>query len=208
MTARPVSPDDRDTASGRLSRLDGDSFTSEQAGFRHYLDGHALAWARHIGIQATDPQGRLIGPFNVFLRSPTISQAYNELIAVETAHTVIPPAIREIVILAVGVEWQSQYEIYAHTVAARACGVSEDVIDAILNRRRSISGTEIEGAAYTFTRELVTTKHIGEATYRKTSRALGIRGVVDLVHLIGIYLTTSALLNAFNVPAPDGVIEA
>jgi 4-carboxymuconolactone decarboxylase len=88
-----------------------------------------------------------------------------------------------------------------------ACGVSEDVIDAILNRRRSISGTEIEGTAYTFTRELVTTNHIGEATYRKTSRALGIRGVVDLVHLIGIYLTTSALLNAFDVPAPEDVIE-
>jgi 4-carboxymuconolactone decarboxylase len=146
-------------------------------------------------------------PFNVFLRSPTISQAYNELIAAETAHTAIPAAIREIVILAVGVEWQSQYEIYAHTVAARACGISDAVIDAILNRRSTLTGTEIERTAYTFTRELVTTKHIGEATHRQTSCALGIRGVIDLIHLIGIYLTTSALLNTFDVPVPEDVIE-
>jgi 4-carboxymuconolactone decarboxylase len=31
----------------------------------------------------------------------------------------------------------------------------------------------------------------------------GQRGVIDMVHLIGIYLATSALLNAFEIPAPD-----
>ena len=33
--------------------------------------------------------------------------------------------------------------------------------------------------------------------------AFGRDGVLDIVHLVGMYLATSALLNAFRVPAPE-----
>ena len=43
---------------------------------------------------------------------------------------------------------------------------------------------------------------MSDATYAAAQEAFGRDGVLDMVHLTGMYLATSALLNAFEVPAP------
>ena len=40
------------------------------------------------------------------------------------------------------------------------------------------------------------------ALQKSAIKAFGREGVLDMVHLVGMYLATSALLNAFEVPAP------
>lgn len=56
--------------------------------------------------------------------------------------------------------------------------------------------------AYTFTRQLVRDRRVDDATYARVQSMFGVKGLVDMVHLIGFYLTTCALLNAFDIPAP------
>ena len=46
------------------------------------------------------------------------------------------------------------------------------------------------------------THRVDDETYAAAEQAFGRDGVLDMVHLIGMYLATSALLNAFEVPAP------
>ena len=46
------------------------------------------------------------------------------------------------------------------------------------------------------------TRAVDDATYRTALEAFGQDGVLDMVHLIGMYLATSAVLNAFEIPAP------
>ena len=60
-----------------------------------------------------------------------------------------------------------------------------------------------ELAAHRFTDELVRTHRVSDATYAAAEEAFGREGVLDMVHLTGMYLATSALLNAFEVPAPE-----
>jgi 4-carboxymuconolactone decarboxylase len=42
-------------------------------------------------------------------------------------------------------------------------------------------------------------------TYARAAGAFGHKGVVDLVLLIGLYVTTCSIINAFAVPAPEAV---
>ena len=84
---------------------------------------------------------------------------------------------------------------------ARSVGLSETVIDGLL--KGSTDGfTRDELAAHRFTDQLVRTHRVDDETYAAAETAFGRDGVLDMVHLIGMYLATSAILNAFEVPAP------
>jgi hypothetical protein len=50
---------------------------------------------------------------------------------------------------------------------------------------------------------LVRTHAVTSASYDRAVTAFGTAGVIDLTHLVGIYLGTCALLGAFSIPAPD-----
>jgi 4-carboxymuconolactone decarboxylase len=113
----------------------------------------------------------------------------------------LPAPIREVVILTVGVAWQADYEIYAHVAVARHVGLPETVIDGL--RQGSTEGLgDDELAAHRFADELVRSHRVTPATYDAAVERFGRDGVLDMVHLVGMYLATSALLNAFEVPAP------
>jgi 4-carboxymuconolactone decarboxylase len=59
--------------------------------------------------------------------------------------------------------------------------------------------------AHAFTRQLVGEHRVETETYAQAQQAFGHKGVVDLVLLIGLYLATCALINTFEVPAPDWI---
>jgi 4-carboxymuconolactone decarboxylase len=192
---------------GRLPLLAAVDLTEPQQALRGQLQP-ALNWAAESGFSATTDDGCLIGPFNVFLHAPEIAQGYNSWVDAERAHTSLAPNVREIVILTVGAEWDAAYETYAHTAVARSVGVSEAIIDAVRAGTSTDDFTAAQRAAHSFTYALVRTKTVDPGTYQLAETAFGRRGVIDLVHLIGIYLATSALLNAFDVPAPPSITTA
>jgi 4-carboxymuconolactone decarboxylase len=148
--------------------------------------------------------GRLIGPFNVFLYSPEISQAFNGWVDAEAKCTSLSPTVRQIIILTVGAAWNSAYEFYAHTAAARTVGISDKTIGSIEAGREPERISAEETTAYRFTHTLVTKRTVDPELYQRAVSTFGEKGVVDMIHLIGLYLATSALLNAFSVPAPTG----
>ena len=63
---------------------------------------------------------------------------------------------------------------------------------------------EAEAAAYEFTHQLAGTRRVDPAAYARAKAVFGDRGLVDIVMLTGLYLTTCALLNAFEVSVPQG----
>ena len=62
-----------------------------------------------------------------------------------------------------------------------------------------------ETVAWQFTQALVTGHAVSDTLYDHAVMLFGSGGLVDMVHLAGIYSTTSALINAFAVPAPATV---
>jgi 4-carboxymuconolactone decarboxylase len=191
---------DRDWG-GRLPRAESIDLDDDQRAAREEILERSARWAERSGFAPTDDQGGLIGPFTAFALRPAPGRAFNRWVQTDQRGSSLSAPIREVVILTVGVAWQAEYEIYAHVAVARTVGLSETVIDGL--RRRSTEGfAPDELAAHRFVDELVRTHRVADDTYAAAEEAFGRDGVLDMVHLTGMYLATSALLNAFAIPAP------
>lgn len=187
---------------GRLALLHPDELTADQRATYDYLQETKVRWAEESGFEATLPDGRLIGPFNAFLYSPFLGRGYNDWIDAEGAHTSLSPTVRQIIILTVGAVWASAYELYAHTAVGRAAGLGDEAIASIKGGEQPANLSDEEATAYRFAHALTAGHTVGEDLYQEAVAAFGEKGTVDMVHLIGQYMSASALLNAFSVPAP------
>ena len=188
---------------GRLPLLDPTALQGEQRELYHTLFDTLVSWAESNGFRGATDDGRLIGPFNPYLYSPGITPGFLKWMQADGQHTSLSKRVHEIVILTVGALWRSPYELYAHAAVARTVGVPEGVIDDLVAGRTpdGLSGQEL--LAHRFARQLTEVRRVDEALYRDAEAAFGRRALVDLVYLVGLYLLTCALLNAFEIPAPE-----
>src|ERR1700677_2868731 len=99
---------------GRLPILEPNELTPSQSQLYERIDHTLVPWAEQAGFIAKRQNGTLVGPFNPFLFSSEISEAFLNLVAAEWSHTTLDKRVREVVILTVGAVWISQYELYAH----------------------------------------------------------------------------------------------
>jgi hypothetical protein len=70
--------DDDARLGGRLDLLSPEQLTTDQRQLYDRLSATRIARAKDAGYQAALPDGRLIGPFNAFLRVPPIGAAQVE----------------------------------------------------------------------------------------------------------------------------------
>ena len=157
--------------------------------------------------------GGLPGPWNAMLFSTKIGSLM-ERMGDECRNTdtyKAHPNVIEIGICMVGVDWVSQFEVYAHYKMARDAGVSEAMIAALEAKLPAAQAgtidpaTPAEVATYAFGREFLDTKRVSDATYARLDAEIGRQGIVELVHTMGHYHNVCMTLNAFNVPLPEGV---
>ena len=150
------------------------------------------------------PRGTLNGPFNVMLRSPDLGDRLQKVGEYVRFKTSIPPRLNELAILVTARAWTAQYEWYAHYQYAMKAGVPPAVADDIAAGKRPTKMQGDEEVVYNFTRELIDTKQVSDATFNAVKEKFGERGVVDLVGLIGYYHIVSMLLNVDRYPLPEG----
>ena len=87
---------------------------------------------------------------------------------------------------------------------AREAGLSQDVIDAIAERRTPSFSDPDEQLVYDFCRDYYDDHRVNDATYDRVVARFGDTGIVDLAGLIGYYSFVSVTLNVFEVPTPPG----
>jgi 4-carboxymuconolactone decarboxylase len=191
--------------SGRLPQLRPEELNDAQRALYDALVASYGPWADQSGFQVIAPDRSLLGPLNPLLFSPALGAAQIDVFHADRASTSLPPRVHEVVVLTVGAAWDSDYELYAHRATGRLAGLSDDVVEALLNGRPPEFRNDQEAIAHAFTRQLVGEHSVETATYAEAQQAFGHKGVVDMVLLIGLYLATCSLINAFEVPAPDAV---
>jgi len=191
-----------DAMGGRLPLADPANLSAAQRELFDKMISAVVPWADDTGFHSTTDDGRFIGPFNPALLNPAMTSASAELLVGEREHTSLSARLREVVILAVGAVWQSDYELYAHTAAARKAGISEDAIGVLVRGGIPEDLSKDETMAAELTRQLSTTHRVDETLYRQAENTFGTKGLTDIVTLIGIYHTVCATLNLFEIPAP------
>jgi len=196
-------PTGKYTLGGRLPLLDPSEFSTAQREIYERGVSKLFLWAESVGFQSRTSDGRLIGPFNPALYSPGVSAGWLDFMEAEATSTSLDNRVRQVVILTVGAVWKSPYELYAHTAEARQAGLPDEVIEALVAGQLPAQLSDDEKLAARFAQQLTAERRVDAALYAEAERAYGQRGLVDLALLVGFFHTTCAVLNAFEIPAPQ-----
>lgn len=191
-----------DNLGGRLALLAPDDLTSDQKKFYDQLQATMVPWAKKSGFQSETFDEKLIGPFNSMLRSPELAAAVMNVNKAEGEHTSLNEKVRQVIILTVGAVWQCAYELYAHAAVAQKAGFDDATIQALVAGQKPAALSAEESVAHDFTRSLAAAHQVATPLYEQAIITFGEKGVVDMIVLAGQYMTVSALLSAFAVPAP------
>jgi len=149
-------------------------------------------------------RGTLSGPFNVLLRSPEMGDLAQNLGTYIRFRTTVPRKLNEFAILITARALNVQYEWAAHHKYALQAGLSPAIIDAVAVGKKPPSMQPDEEVVYNFTKELVDTKQVSDATFHAAVDKFGERTVVDLIGVIGYYHFVSMMLNVDRYPMPEG----
>lgn len=187
---------------GRLPLLPPDSLDQAQRALRDRLRATRARDAEAAGYTAALPDGRFIGPFNALLRTPHIARPLLEW-AQALSRAGIAADVREAVILTVAAHWRAEYVLYAHTAAAEKAGLSGPAIASLVHGEAPRGLRPEAGLAHRLATALVRDHRVADDLYEEAAAAFGTDTLIALVSLVGQYLSTSALLTCFQVPAPS-----
>lgn len=153
---------------------------------------------------AAGPRGAVVGPLEVWLRSPPLADRAQKLGAYARFRSTLPPRLSELAILVTGAAWKADFEWYSHIGPARKAGITDDVIEAIRTGEEPPLEDDASRAVYAVAREMHDHRRLSDDTYAMAIDVLGERGLVDLIGILGYYTLISMTLNAFEIETPDG----
>jgi 4-carboxymuconolactone decarboxylase len=159
--------------------------------------------ALHAELGSTR-NGRVTGPFAIWLRTPAACDAANKLALALRENGRISKRLYELIALMVTRYWSAQYAWAQHERAAAAAGLSPDVIDAIRDRRKPDLKTDDERLVYEAVTELLERKPLSQATYDRLLKQFGVEHTIEIVSIAGLYSMVSTVLNTFDVPTLTG----
>jgi 4-carboxymuconolactone decarboxylase len=182
----------------RLAALSSDTMTPEQVGlYREILNGPRGQGPRAVLL--ANGAGGLAGPFNTMLYAPAVGHALQELGAAIRFRTQLTPRVREMAILIVAQDWDSEYERTAHEPIGREAGLTDPEIEALRAGTDPGFTDQQERVAYQVVRSLVGPADLDDQEYEVAVATLGERALVELSTLVGYYATLALQLRIFRV---------
>jgi len=149
-------------------------------------------------------RGRITGPYNAWLRSPEFAALAAPMGDYIRFKSSLSPRLTEFAILITARYWTAQFEWYAHYPLAMQAGLDPRIAAELADGKRPEGMQEDEAAVYDFMTELRETRQVSDATYARTQKILGDKGVIDLVATSGYYELVSMTLNIDDTALPPG----
>lgn len=144
-----------------------------------------------------DESGRLRGPFNAMLLSPSLGHALQNLGAAIRFETSLPIRAREIATLVTARHRASEYEWQAHERLARAAGVTDAEIDSIV-RDAPRFDDESEQLIAEVALMLASEGRLEDGEYARAVEVLGTGALFEVVTLVGYYGLLASVLEVFG----------
>lgn len=148
-------------------------------------------------------RGRMPAPMRAWIHSSEMAGHAQKLGAFLRYGTSLPPTLSELAILVTARHWTSHFEWYAHKRDALKAGLDPAIINAIAERREPPFTDPVQKVVYQYSKALHENKTVSEALHDTVAAALGERGVVELVGILGYYSLVSMTLNAFEIGLPE-----
>jgi len=142
--------------------------------------------------------GRVGGPFGVLMHSPGLAELVCKTGAQVRLKSELTMVERELALLSVCREKDAAYEWSAHVTTARNAGMREEALDAMRSGGPTDGLTDDERDIINYTRELLRTNRVSDATFNALKDRHGVRWLVELTATIGQYQYISAINSAFE----------
>jgi 4-carboxymuconolactone decarboxylase len=147
------------------------------------------------------PRKGVFGPFLPLLRSPQLLDRVAKMGEYLRFDSVLDARVRELVICAVARHTTNQFEWVMHAPLAVKAGVSQAAVVALHAGARPKALQRDEEIALDFTRELLGTHGVSDATYGDALAQFGEQGVVELTALAGYFAMVCWVMNVARTPA-------
>ncbi len=128
------------------------------------------------------------------------AQKLGELLRYQTT---LEPRLSELAILVCARHWTSHYEWTVHKRDGLKAGVDPEAVAAVAARRKPGLRDAQEQAVHDVASTLLATGRLPAALHARATEALGERGLVELVGVLGYYSLVALTLNAFEIGLPD-----
>jgi 4-carboxymuconolactone decarboxylase len=135
---------------------------------------------QYVFDQVMDVFGRVRGPFSMLLHSPKLAERLLPMVPFAREGMIVDPQLRQIAVLAAVREREANYVWAAQVDASRRAGLREEVID------------------------LLRTNRVEASVFDALLRRHGAQWLVELTAVANFYVALCGVVNAFDVPAPDG----
>jgi 4-carboxymuconolactone decarboxylase len=170
----------------RLKDLKTDEMTPEQA--KVYRD-------------IEESGGRLGGPYTAYIRIPRFMRLNQDMGDYLRSNS-LPARLRSLIVLRTVKHWGAKYAFAVNKRSALKDGLESDIVAALEQGREPPLSDPRDVAALAVAKELLETRTLSEATYRRAVAAFGEDSLVDVVVTTGFYSMVSMTLNAFDVDPP------
>jgi 4-carboxymuconolactone decarboxylase len=150
------------------------------------------------------PRGAVRGPYIPLIHSPELADRMRHLGDFIRFAGVLPPRLKEIVILTVARHWSADFMFAIHRENSAELGLERAIVDAIARGERPPGLAAAEQAGYDAARELLAAARMSDATFAAAKRGFGEAGTIELVTFVGYYTTLAMVLNAGAVALPPG----
>jgi len=150
------------------------------------------------GVDMTGP------PWTVLLRVPAHVVPALQIRLHYLNNSALPPRLTEFAILIAARRWTNNWEWNAHSTAAAAAGLKQDVMAALAEGRRPDRMADDEALVYDFSLELQDNQSVSDATYARAVEKFGEAGVVEMASIQGYYTYLAMVMSVARVTTqPD-----
>jgi 4-carboxymuconolactone decarboxylase len=153
--------------------------------------------------QLTAGRGRILGPYKVWIHSPTVASGMEQIGTFLNKRASLSKREVEIGILVIAQHWQADYVRQAHIREAKAAGLSQETIDAILAGDDPELADAHERAVHRFAAALVSGTKLSDAEFAEIEKVLGRAGIAEVLVLLGYYTSVSMAMKVHDVPIPQ-----
>lgn len=145
----------------------------------------------------------LRGPGGIMLYSPQHSRLASDLNMYLRFNSGIDGRTRQLAILIALRELNHQYAWTYHEGASRREGLEPEVIDVVAYRKPVDGLAEKDGVLIMLGRQAITEGYVTRETFDAAHRIFGAKMMVDLLGLMGSYLSTGITMTAFDMQLRD-----
>ena len=142
------------------------------------------------------------GPTGILMHVPALLEHVEALGDYFRFNAALPPADRELVILATVREAGAQYAWARHEPGANRAGTRPEAIDVVRAHGGLDGLTPRERTLVEIARSLLREHALSDALYARATAELSTRELVETVTLVGHYTCIGFLIKGFDVPHP------